>query len=147
MLVRNKPFEEWITVYYDPKSITEEKLLKLLRERRCKKSKPVRRENEQLTAMNPYASAGDIIKIRVGNPPKETAPQIILPEGWLIAGDKKGEQYPDGKTYLCIKVPEDAPQKKYNISLKTDTEKVINAEVEIVKAIGKPKKKTTKKTQ
>ena len=35
MLVRSKPFKEWVTVYFDPDKMSETKLLQLLRERRC----------------------------------------------------------------------------------------------------------------
>ena len=53
MLMRGKPFREWVAVYYDPAKTGEEKLLKLLREGRCPRSRLDREEGEAFTVMNP----------------------------------------------------------------------------------------------
>ncbi len=137
MLFRRAPFKEWITVYYDPEKISEQKILKLLHQRRCKSSKLDRLENDKLTAMNPFASSGEIIQLRITGIPKNDGYKIKLPDGWKITGDANGVKHEDGKTYLSIKVPEKTPQKKYNIGLTLAEGGTLEIQVEIVRGIGR----------
>ena len=64
-LLRNNPFREWVTVYFDPTKITEEAILKLLRERRCPRAEQVRADGKPLTVMNPFIGPGGVVQIRV----------------------------------------------------------------------------------
>ncbi len=137
MLVRMKPFKEWITVYFDPEKTSENKLLKLLQQRRCKSSKLARSENDKVTAMNPFASPGEIIQLRIAGTPEKNGFKITLPNGWKVTGDAKGVKHNDGKTYLSILVPEKTPLKKYIIGLALAGDKTLDTEVEIVRGIGR----------
>lgn len=135
MLVRNKPFKEWVTVYYDPEKTNEEKLLKLIRAKRCPRASQVRVANEKFTAMNPFTSEGEIVQLRIADVPKDKAPELVLPEGWKVFGDAKGFPDSKGKTYISVQVPAKAKQQAYKIGIRISEDKKLETEVEVVRKV------------
>lgn len=135
MLLRRKPFREWITVYYDPAKTDEAKLLKILHSKRCKSSKVDRTASEKFTAMNKYASEGELVQLRIADAPKDQVPELDLPTGWEIFGDKNGYRNENGETFISVKVPLKAEQKNYTISLKGADGKGLETQVGIVRKI------------
>jgi hypothetical protein len=135
MLVRMKPFKEWINVYYDPETTSEAALLKTLHEKRCASATADQVVKDDLTVLNPFLSAGEIVQLRIAGVPKGKAIDVALPDGWKVVGDSKGFSGKDGKTYLSIQVPAKAAQKKYKVGVKIPDEKTLEAEIEVVRKI------------
>lgn len=137
MLVRNKPFKEWVTVYFDPEKIAETKLLQLLRERRCPRSALDRETGDKLTAMNPFVDPGGIIQLQVEPPPEGRQLQVNLPDEWKLVGNEKGVADKDGKLYFSVQVPAKAEAKKYTVGFSIPKLHTIQTEVEVVRRVGK----------
>lgn len=135
MLVRMDPFKEWVTIYFDPEKMTEEKLLELLHERRCKSSQLDRVDHQDFMAMNPFVSAGEIAQIRISQANRDALSKVTLPDGWKVVGDANGVSHKDGNIYLSLKVPEKAEQKRYSIEVTLADKKVIKTTVEVVRRI------------
>jgi hypothetical protein len=109
MLIRESSLREWIAVYYGPAKISEEKLLKLVRERRCPQSTVERTEGSPLTVMNPQVGPGDVVQLRLAAEAKQTVQKVELPDGWSLVGEQEGFMDGDGVTYFTIRV---APKEK-----------------------------------
>ena len=137
MLVRNSPFKEWVTVYYEPEKITEEKLLELLRKRRCPRSALDRTPGDKLTVMNPYVGPGGIVQLQIAPSPANRPFQPKLPEGWKIVGPATGAEGEDGKSYMSIQVPDQAKAASYTLTVKTGDKQTTAAAVEVVRRVGK----------
>lgn len=132
MLVRMSPFREWIAVYYDPKRITEEKLLALLRERRCASAKVDRIETAPLTVMNPFVGPGDVVQLRVDTRKTPRVTKVKLPEDWAIVGKPGGSSGSEGLTYFTIQVPSKADLGKRKVILCIEEGEPLEATVEVV---------------
>ena len=86
MQLRNRPFGEWILVYYDKSQVTEQKLLEFTKTRGCKRAaiireKEVKAGSTKATVINPYICAGDVIAVQISSNGKEKI-SLELPEGW-----------------------------------------------------------------
>ena len=136
MLVRGKPFREWVTVYYDPKRISEEKLLQRLRERGCRSAKLDREAGSPVTVMNPFVGPGDLVQVRLGGMDKSAVKKVELPEGWKLAGKPGGFVDKDGVTWLTVWVPEGAKQGKQTVRIHPAEGDVIEAAVDVVRKVG-----------
>ncbi len=90
MLVRDNPFKEWVTVFYDPDQISEEKLLSLLRERRCPKATLDRPGDGKLTVMNPYVGAGGIVQFKTISRPTAKLSTSPCPKAVNWSGRRQG---------------------------------------------------------
>ncbi|MEJ6699742.1 MAG: hypothetical protein QNL01_02110 [Akkermansiaceae bacterium] len=135
MLVRMKPFKEWIYVYYDPEKTSEAKLLKTLHENRCASATADQFVKDDITVLNPFLSAGEIVQLRITGVPKGKALDASLPDDWKVVGDSKGFSGKDGKTYLSIKVTPKVAQKKYKVGVKISDDKSLEAVIEVVRKI------------
>ena len=60
-LLRRKPFGEWVTVFYEPKKVTEAQLLAWIKANRCPRAALVR-EKDPAGVMNPFVAAGDVVQ-------------------------------------------------------------------------------------
>lgn len=107
MLVRNKPFGEWVTVYYDADETTEKALLALLRTRRCPKAALIRTEGRAATVMNPFVAPGDTVQVRIAPGRRDALGAMTLPDGWKVGGGKNGGPVEEG---VSIQVPREAAQ-------------------------------------
>ena len=140
MLVRNKPFKEWITVHYDPKKTSEDKLLKLLRERRCPRATLDRNDDGVLTAMNPYVARDGIVQVRLDSPTHKKHYTLTLPEGWRLIGNKDGvyaeDRDEDDGAYFAIQVPAYLKQGEFTIEARHANGPVESTTVEVVREIG-----------
>lgn len=136
MLVRGKPFREWVTVYYDPKRINEEKLLQRLRERGCKSAKLEREAHSPLTVMNPYAGPGDVVQMRLAGKGKQVVKKLELPEGWKPEGKPCGYVDSDGVTWITVRAPAKAKTGKQKLLLRTAAGEAVEAVVEVVRKVG-----------
>ncbi|MFK7852146.1 MAG: hypothetical protein AB8D78_14310 [Akkermansiaceae bacterium] len=132
MLVRYKPFREWIAVYYDPKLITEEKLGDYLRERRCGSAKLEREESSPLTVMNRIVGIGDLVQLRISAGGTSSIKKVALPEGWKLVGEPSGTRDSSGVTYLTVRVPAKEKFATYSILLHPNEGDPLKAEVEVV---------------
>ena len=139
MLVRNKPFKEWVTVYFDPKKTSEKKLLKLLRERLCPRSELDRGEDKVLTAMNPFVGPGGIVQLRLASPKHKKSYSFSLPEGWQVTGNKEGVSHEDRDeddgAYYSVRVPANAKAGKHDIKVALPSGQTETITVEIVRRI------------
>jgi hypothetical protein len=137
MLVRDNPFKEWITVYFDPEQITEEKLLSLLRERRCPKATLDRPGEGKLTVMNPYLGAGGIVQFKTTSPPDGKALRVTLPEGWKWVGPESGSiDKEEGVTYFSAQAPAKASLGKCLISISSENAGEMKSSVEVVRCMN-----------
>jgi hypothetical protein len=135
MLVRQKPFKEWVAVYYDPDATNEEKLLKLLRARRCPRASVDRVDHEKFTAMNPFVSEGEVVQLRIADMPKDESPDLVLPAGWRAIGDAIGFSDKAGRNFISIQVPAKSEQKKYKVSLKISEVEMLETDIEVVRNV------------
>ena len=114
MLVRNKPFGEWITVYFDPDKITEETLLALLKKKRCPRAAISRKEGMDATVMNPFVAPGDTVQVQLDPERRTQLRGMTLPNGWKVAGQKEGGP---AEGDLLIQVPQKAAQGEVELKL------------------------------
>jgi hypothetical protein len=114
MLVRNKPFGEWVTVYFDPDKITEETLLGLLKKKRCPKAATIRREGMDATVANPFVAPGDTVQVQVDPDRRTQLRGMSLPDGWKVAGHEEGGP---AEGDLLIQVPPKAAQGETELKL------------------------------
>jgi len=136
MLVRSKPFREWVTVYFDPAKVSEEKLLRLLRERRCPRASLDRKTDDKLTAMNPFVGPGGVVQLQVPQLPDGHAPGVDLPADWKLVGPETGVAGKDGKLYLSVQVPAKVEAKKYTLGVSVPKHRTVQTEVEVVRRVG-----------
>lgn len=121
-LFRAKPFGEWVTVYYDPKMVSEKVILGLLKANRCPNATLIRNQDG---VSNPYVAGGDIVQFTVGKGVKATE----LPEGWEILKSRE-----DG---FDIKIPKKAKQQDYVIKGTDKSGAAFEGKVTVVRQIGK----------
>ena len=136
MLVRQKPFREWVTVYYDPERISEEKLQARLRERGCKSARLDREEGSSLTVMNPFVGPGDVVQVRFGGKDKQAVKKVELPEHWKLLGKPGGFVDEGGVRWFTVRIPEKADQGKRKLLLHFAKGDPIEAVVEVVRKVG-----------
>ena len=124
MQLRNRPFGEWILVYYDKSLITEQKLLELAKARGCKRAAIIR-ENEMVadktkaTIVNPYICAGDVIAVQISSNGKEKI-SLDLPQGWKA----DIPQFVSGTQTFFIQTTRDIPVGKKVFTLKSGNKTV-----------------------
>jgi len=136
MLVRDTPFREWVTVYFDPKQTSEDKLLSLLRERRCPKATLDRSPNDKFTVMNPYVGPGGIVQIKTTSPPDDPPPRVTLPEGWKMVGPETGViDKQEGATYFSVQVPATTKPGTCSIGIRSPKLGILEASVEVVRCM------------
>ena len=136
MLLRQKPFKEWITVYYEPGKITEDRLLKLLRERRCARARLDRAEAVPVTVMNPQVGPGDLVQLRVSPELKAAAGHLSLPKGWKVVGNPSASKGTDGTTWFSIQTDVKTAPGTHGISLAREGEEAVALTVEVVRKVG-----------
>jgi hypothetical protein len=136
MLVRSKPFREWVTVYYDPERITEEKLQARLRERGCRSAKLEREAGSPLTVMNRFAGPGDLVQIRFGGKDKPAVQKVELPVGWKLVGKPRGHMGEGGVRWFTVRLPAKADQGKQKLLFHPAEGDAIEAVVEVVRKVG-----------
>lgn len=137
MLVRNTPFREWVTVYYEPSKITEAKLLELLRKKRCPRAALDRTPGDKLTAMNPVVGPGGIVQLQATLPANRDPLKWKLPDGWQLVGPATGSKGEDGKTYVSVQVPGEAKAASYSLAVSTSNKETTTSAVEVVRRVGK----------
>jgi len=136
MLMRGKPFREWVAVYYDPKRTSEEKLVKVLHARRCGGAKVDRNEAPGLTVMNPCVGAGDVVQIRLDGKNKPAVSKVELPEEWELVGGPGGIVDSGGVRWITVRVPKGAEQGNRLLRLHPAEGKPIEVAVEVVRKVG-----------
>ena len=133
-LLRRSPFGEWVTVYYDPKKVSEGELLKWIKANRCPRAAQVIEATES-AVLTPYVARGDTAQIRIKVAKEATLETIKLPEGWrLLNADKK---LSSGNNYLSIQTPGDAASGEIEISLKPEGSEQFSGKITVVEQVGK----------
>jgi len=113
MLVRSRPFGEWVVAYYDSTKTDAAKLLERLRANGCKKAKrnePLsgRLNDAEVTLFNPVVAPGDFLHIEVKLPDDASADvKIVPPDGWAVP-DGAERSLKAGVTRCDVQLPRDA---------------------------------------
>ena len=145
MLVRNSPFKEWVTVYFDPEKTNESKLLEFLRARRCPSARLDRIEQAGLTAMNPFVGPGGVVQLRWDYPNGDQPPELTLPSDWVLKGSsastkENSEQTEQAKNaeqrFYSIQVPTNTRSGQQTISAVSPDGKTYTVTVEVVRRVG-----------
>lgn len=126
MLVRSKPFGEWLIVYYNPSEIQATTLLKLLRKRKCKKALIVKTEAQKIEILTPFAAAGDVVQLKMEKHKLASLKGMKLPTNWKVAGIQTN----DG--IISLQIPKNAPQGDTNVVLEFNNG-TTNATISIVR--------------
>jgi hypothetical protein len=136
MLVRGNPFREWIAVYYDPARITEEKLVELLRKRRCPSARLDRAGEGPLTVMNPSVGPGDVVQMCLAAEKNPGIDKVTFPDDWKLVGGPGGFSDPDGVTWFTVKVAAEEKQGKHEVVLHPREGDPLKASIEVVRKHG-----------
>jgi hypothetical protein len=132
-MVRQSPFGEWVNVFYDPKKIKPETMLKLIIKEDCPKAKQTIGSNKQL--LNPFIAPGDPVQFSI-SAKSETAitDKSELPSGWKIVG--KG-LLNKGENVVTLTVPRKVKAGSHTVKLVMADGKQVEGTVTVVSQVGK----------
>lgn len=131
-LLRISPFAEWVTIYYNPKLISPEKILTLIKSNRCPNAKFVIKKQNRYALPAPYVAPGDIVQIEIKTASKDQIDSIELPKGWKLLSSK---ELIKGNNIINIQTPTSTTQKRTKINIKTEKGITIHAGIEVVQKV------------
>ena len=106
MALRQRPFGEWVVIYYHPAKTNGREILRQLQRGGCKRARLIREEGEHATVMNPIITPGNLVQWRVRLREPAQVKTLVLPEGWALHG---GARLPGelaaGTHYLSLQSP------------------------------------------
>jgi len=134
MSVRHSPFGEWVIVYFDPKSVTEEIIHKTIKDGGCPRAK-ITRKLAKTTALTPIVTPGDTALLQLTLEKADSLTISEIPEGWAIT--EPVGKLSAGVHYLSLRTPAGAAKKKYKVTLAGANKKNHRFEVELVSRVGR----------
>lgn len=137
MLVRSRPFGEWVAVYYDREKTDANRLLERLRTSHCREARPVapatgRLGEAEFAIMNPVLAPGDFLHVEARLPDGSALNvRITVPEGWTLP-DGAARELKAGTTRCDVQLPRDTkPGTRSLIFERVDQEGGSGAKVEL----------------
>jgi len=114
-LLRRSPFAEWTLVYFDPKKITENTIVNLMRKKGCPNARTDRAKGKSI-AMNPVGGPGDTFLLRLHSEVDTTIEASKIPKNWVL---NFPHSIKAGDTYMNLNTPRNASKGHQTIELTT----------------------------
>ncbi len=135
-LLRNRPFGEWVTVYYRPGDTGEAELLAWMKKAGCPRATLVR-DRGRSVVLNPVVAPGDAVQVRVGAAAATTLRAASLPEGWRLLAPPRGGDVAAGGSYIWVQVPRSAARGHVAVEFTLGDGTRVKGALAVVRQVGK----------
>lgn len=144
MALRQRPFGEWVIVYYEAGKTDTEKLLKRLRANKCPRAKHIVGKVETkgavgLVSVNPIVVRGDLLQFDIKSKGKKAKIAVKAPDGWTVLTPSELDL--SKQNSVMIQTPHTNKMGKFKLTVGVQVDggaqTIFEKSVDLVKLVGK----------